>query len=310
MVNCACQDRSSSRGNALESLRKIRLSCTALREFVLPDVIWDRYCTFCNSEPDRARHISVPLLALREGYLSAFTFPIHSLLLEGIQANTCISAHYKNAFRENWVLEATARERYERSRQFLSRWFELRIAQWCSENGLPIKNLEAYGGPFDIEISCAQKHLTAAVEVKYLALSQHSYSSSVVATRNGCAVGSAPIYTPLDALLCRIADAAYQLREARVRRIAAILLSEYDFNFRIPLTDGTPWFNWSKPQLFTSEQSGREFAGAERLKDRLIDDKISQISSLDEIWIFAEGSELAIRRMHVITPKSGNITNG
>jgi hypothetical protein len=136
MIECECANkRIPNRSTALRDFELVRQKCSALHQVLIPDGIWPKYFSFCNSEKDEALHCPIAFLAYRRGFLRNFTAPIHRFLLEGLQSECEVTKQYKKDLVENWILQNNYKSRFEQSRIFQGRWGELCFALWLEQAG-------------------------------------------------------------------------------------------------------------------------------------------------------------------------------
>lgn len=301
MLECECtRKRIPDRSTALRDFEVVRQKCSALQQVMIPDEIWPKYFSFCNSQKDEALHCPIGFLAYCRGLLGNFTAPIHRFLLEGLPPERQVTRQYQMDLVENWILQGNYKSRYEKSRILQGRWGELCFALWLEQAGWRIKDLEAYGGPFDVE-AVSSEGTKSAFEVKYLGKEEFLFELSVTANLHGGVAGSSgSVYPPLDYLLYRLYVAGRKLHGYRGRKIAVAILTDYEQYFETPLEES--WIDWGRPQ-FTHHAKDIPFL-AEKFVDkpRLEEDVQRYIVSIDEIWIFQRGN-LSIERKHIIMPK-------
>lgn len=161
---------------------------------------------------NKAGHRSVLPIALGRGDLAQPTRPIHHYLLDHdtISADTIPS--YRNAFTEHWLAKPTDLERRQRFRVFFGKVVELQVAEWLEDQRWKICNLEAAGGPVDIQaVDSAGK--TFGFEVKFIGTEDGDFEAMAQA-ENGISGGPKDLPSTSNYLLFRAYEAAKQLAES------------------------------------------------------------------------------------------------
>lgn len=302
VLECECnRKRIPDRSMVLRDFELVRQKCSALHQVVIPDNIWPKYFSFCNSEKDEALHCPIAFLAYSRGFLGNFTAPIHRFLLEGPPPERKVTKQYQKDLLEDWFLQSNYKSRFEKSRIFQGRWGELCFALWLDQAGWRIENIEAYGGPFDVE-AISSMGTKCAFEVKYLGNEECLFELRVTANlRGGVAGKSMPVYPPLDYLLFRLYEASKKLDGYSGHKIVVAILTDYTEYFEIPLEES--WIDWSRPEFFRRGQDIEPFLSDKfAINPQLEKDVQRYITSIDEIWIF-RNDNLSIERKHVLKPK-------
>lgn len=302
ICECECTiKRIPDRSTALRYFELVRQKCSVLHQIMIPDEIWPRYFSFCDSEKDEALHCPIAFLAYCRGFLGNFTAPIHRFLLEGLPPEREVTQQYQKDLVENWILQDNYKSRFEKSRIFQGRWGELCFALWLEQAGWRIENLEAYGGPSDVE-AVSSEGTKSAFEVKYFANEECLFELGVTANLcGGVASSSMDVYPPLNYLLFRLYEASKKLDDYSDNKIAVVIITDYMQYFEIPLEES--WIDWRRPKFIRLGQGFEPF-----LRDKFVDNPRleeelqSYIASIDEIWIFQVGN-LSIERKHIIMPK-------
>lgn len=278
---------------------RLRSICPALR-LTVPDQLAEQHMHFTKSDPDEAFHCSIPFLAYRRGDLSDFTKAFHRFVLDGSEVRKEVTAQYRNDLREKWVLEIDEISRYKKARNYLSRLAEFHFAQWLETQHWRITNLELYGGQFDVEAMDGNQVATA-FEIKFLGQRDVLFELIRASFTNATA-GALGVYSPVDYLIFRIYQAARQLHEANTRRIAVIVVSDYDVSFKIPLSES--WVDWNNPSFLKRDQEIQKFLADKYTENPNLDADVKAfITELNEIWILRYKSPFGLHLEHRIQLK-------
>ncbi len=302
MLDCECtRKRIPDRSTDLRDFELVRQKCSALHQVVIPDEIWPQYFSFCNAKKDEALHCPIGFLAHCRGFLGNFTAPIHRFLLEGLPPERKVTKQYQKDLVENWILQGDYQSRFEKSKIFQGRWGELCFALWLDQAGWRIENLEAYGGPFDVE-AVSSEGTKSAFEVKYFANEECLFELGVIANlHGGVASSSMDVYPPLNYLLFRLYEASKKLDDYSHNKIAVVIITDYIQYFKIPLEESL--IDWRRPKFIRWGQCVEPFLSDKiALNPRLEEGVQRYIGSIDEIWIF-QVANLSIERKHIINPK-------
>lgn len=295
---CACQICATSVefAKGAKEFYELRDSCPAL-QLIIPDDLVEPHRASSTAEPDSAFHRSVPLLAYQRGWLPDFTASLHRFALDGECVRSNIRAQYLQDLRETWILEADELSRFKRCRNYLSRLAELDFARLLEADRWSIRNLEMYGGSFDVEAQ-DQTGSAAAFEIKFLGQREVLFELNRESFINPT-VGWLGVYSPIDYLLFRLYEAAHQLRGAKTKRIAVAIVSDYDISYKIPLSEG--WIDWANPAFLKRDSEIENFLKSEYAKNPGLDSEIKAlIGQLNEIWILRYGERFQLHCEHRI----------
>lgn len=252
-------------------------SCPALN-LTIPDRILEQHVTFTKSLPDTNNNRSIPFLAYQRGSLSDFTQSLHKFAFDKE-----ISAQYRSDLQETWVLESDETLSFKKLRNYRSRLAELDFAKWLESEQWIISNLEIYGGLFDVQACDAHQRATS-FEIKYLAQREVVFELIRDSFANSTAVASLGAYSPIDYLLFRLYEAAQQLKNSTMYRVAVAIVSDYQLSYQNPLSEG--WIDWNNPQFLKRDSEILPFLEKQYTRNPNLDaDLISTIQELDEIWI-------------------------
>ena len=255
--------------------------------------IYLRHRQFTSQHPNKANHCSVPYLAYRCRQLPRFTGPLHELTFENGRLRKCVTAQYVSDLKEKWIFQSDENSRFLSSRHYLSRLVELEVAQKLKIEQWTIEDLELKGGKFDIEAK-ANTENRAVFEVKYLAQREVVFELNMKSCGTS-AFAWLGVYSPIDYLIFRIYEAAKKLESVKSRRIAAIVLADYQLSFSIPLNEA--WVDWKNPAFLRKDSEIEQFLAVQYDQILNLDvDLQDKISRLNEIRIFSiNGYDLQLR---------------
>lgn len=309
--SCRCNEVeiAASLEDGHEQFYSVRTACPVLRDLIVPDKIFDEHRKVSFSPLDSANHMSIPRLAFLRGELNKFCSPLHDVLMVDGKIHRDITSQFRKDLQETWILQPTHLERFEQTRRFMSRWMEIKFAQWLESKGWRTSSMEALGGKFDYS-GFNPEGVKSDFEVKYIPKEDVAYELNVAAfnDENGVAVGHFDIYSPVDYLLLRIANAAKQLRKSVECRIVCIIAEEYHRALRIPLSDNPPWIELQDPQFTGLSEAIDPLLKKERAKNPSFDsDLITDIALVNEVWIMTPTNGFGLECKHVIYPKAPSI---
>ena len=148
-IQCPCQSFIiSNKHHVFEEFSSLREKCLALKDILIPDIIWDDFCKVAITAADSDRHQSILLNAFINGFLSKITSPVHRYLIEVSTIHKNLTQQYKKDLSERWILEGTPLAKHKKARSFRGKLLELLISEWLTVTGWRIDNLEALGGNF------------------------------------------------------------------------------------------------------------------------------------------------------------------
>jgi hypothetical protein len=271
----------------LNELRRIRENCVVLRQILLPDDIWPKYQAVSIDVMDRARHKPIILLALKYGYLSKITSPLHNYLTRNGRIKSHLKKQYLQDLRETWLTNDQSDLRHHQlSRIFLGKLTELQIAEWIEEQGWSVSNLAALCGAADIEAMSA-KGDKFFLEVKFIGESDEIFQKRL----EECG-GSFNSYDGANYVLFRSYEAARQLQSFN-RKFIIIVINNLAWPYlSLPINDG--YINWDSPMFFLLEASNdwHAFLHKQKEKYRDIDDDLNRyFRNINQLWIVRQGSE-------------------
>ena len=156
--NCPCQNlprgqdiASAGRHEVIRSFEEIREQCSALKDVLVPNEVWNGFRTAVLESDEDVLHQHILLVAYRRGVLRQLTTPVHRYLIDFDRRRMRVNKNYLKDLREVWIPHDLGAKRPQNTRAFWGRLTELHIAEWLEEMGWTIANLEAWGGKLDIE---------------------------------------------------------------------------------------------------------------------------------------------------------------
>ena len=120
LMTCKCMN-----ANEWDKFEKLRGQCSALKEILVPDNVWNKFQVMNSKERDKAFHRSMILLALERGYLNKITSPVHRYLMEGSRPKALVNNNYKNDLIELWMSKNNEKERHKDARIYMGKLVEL-----------------------------------------------------------------------------------------------------------------------------------------------------------------------------------------
>lgn len=269
MNSCACLSATNgielvrdTDGNiSLEDFVELRQRCSALRDILLPEGIWQKFLQWHRVGDDVASHYSVVLLAYRRGYLSKVTGPIHRYLLTetGILADA--RKQYLKDLREKWMLDRNPEDRHRLSRTFRGRLIELQYAEWLESQSHSILGMEAIREGPDIEAR-SPDGVTISYEVKFFGLEDADFQTLVASMQSGPVAGFISPYQALNYLIFRVYEASVQLASAVGERIVVIVIDAIAW-FRFDVQVKHRWIDWNNPSFVQIDEGWRRFMEAQ-----------------------------------------------
>ncbi len=293
---CLCQTATPADSNkALQKFESIRAECSALQEILVPNHIWPEFKQLAGKDYNEARHQYILLGALKNGFLSKITFPIHRFLLDKGGPKINLTNQYRKDLVEQWMLENNPLERHRKSRIFQGKLAELLAAAWIEDQGWKIHNLEALGGEFDIEATSAD-NASSTIEVKYIGQEDVHFEKIMESLTSGNAVGGSwGLYDGYNFFLFKAYDAAKQLSSSNKARLGFIIICNMAWGFfEMPIKDD--WIS-NRPLTFSNSASSKwQNFIAEKKKEKkfsnIENDLNDVISQLNELWIIEERNQL------------------
>ena len=206
---CLCQKNSrineeSPCEDVWKELGNLYNKCHAVKFLIPCFESWFKY----NKEPEEtAFHQSTLVLALRRGHLDRITSPIHRYCLSNEKP---LCKQYEKDLRETWFSRADYLNRHKKSRIWMGRMAELKVAEWLEGNGWNVEEMEAWGGKNDIKAISPENGKTL-IEVKYIGQEDEDFKHLVAHLAGGSAIQSYNPYKAFNFALLKIFEAAYQL---------------------------------------------------------------------------------------------------
>lgn len=297
-IDCVCQSAGSAdRGKVLTEFERLRDQCDALKTYFVPDEIygdWKNAEQCLINHPQNDSHRSVLTLALERGRMGRVTSPVHRYLLKN-----SVSVNYKNAFRETWLFKSSPVERHGKSRMYMGKLMELKVAECLEDAGWKITNLEAWGGSFDIEAEHPKGSEQYCLEVKYIGQENDDFLQLLKSLGGEGAIQQVSPYIACNYALFRIYEASKQLEKCRgphKKAVALVIDQTTWYRFEIPLKE-----KWIKERGYTfnlDSESVRNdcawqlfFNQTGKKKYPQVETEISQaVCGLDEIKILTFGN--------------------
>lgn len=280
---------SEDESESLEVLGTIRETCPTLRHIFLPDAIWRDFKAW-HSTPDLvAAHRSMILLALERGHLKRLTSSIHRYLVDGAGVHPNVRDQYLKDLRERWMHYADPLERHHKSRIFMGRITELQVAEWLESRGWTITGLEALGGGPDIEARDPDGNVTA-IEVKSIGTEDDDFKMILRSMAGEPAGGVVSPYSAINYLVFRIYEAAKQLSQFDLPRIALVVIgSGYWWRFKMQLEGG--WIDWANAAFLDSGPAWQEFIGKQEERYPQLETELGAVvRGIHAVWILKRSS--------------------
>ncbi|TDJ52321.1 MAG: hypothetical protein E2O43_04465 [Nitrospina sp.] len=230
---------------------------------------------------DDTHHRSIVLLGLERGYLGKITSPIHKFILN----NSLTTQDYKSSLNETWLFAEEGLERNKIFKIFIGKLSELCYANYLEDNGYKIKNLEAWGGPFDI--SASKKGKTFDFEAKFIGLSDDNFANIVDELAGNPKGYSWDANEANDYLLLRIYESAKQLEGSGASKKFSVMIIDKmtDFKFKIKKQDD--WLKpFNKPRFRFYNDTNPFFQEQIKKYPDIMDDLESTLSTLSSIQIY------------------------
>jgi hypothetical protein len=165
-ADCAClKGREYRPEEVVPAFADLRNECAALREVLAPDDSWSSIIADAEN-PNAAAHRSYLLLALQRGCLDRVTRPVHRFLMRSHEVRSDLTNQYRQDLPERWF-KGDEVERHQRFRRLFGKIVELQVAQWLTDLGWTVTDLEALGHRCDIAARSPQES-SFSIEVKYL----------------------------------------------------------------------------------------------------------------------------------------------
>lgn len=265
---------------------EIRKQCPALREILLPDIIWQKVLNRLGTDDSVAAHTSIFLLAFRRGCLSAVTEPIHRFLLtESGIIDPRIRRQYLEDLQEKWLLAPDPVRRHSLCRIYRGRLLELQFARRLEACGETVIALEAWREGADIQTELPLDGSVHTYEVKFVGLEDTDFA--LLPAERAASISS---YVAPNYLLFRIYEAAKQLESADGCRHAIVVLDEQTWRLRLkqPLED--EWIAKNSFCLFpVAEDKWNQFILKQQKRYlSLPDDMSASITTLNNVEIFRQ----------------------
>ncbi len=134
----------------IRSFEVIRGQCSALKDVLVPNEVWDAVRTAVLETGEDVLQQHILLVAYRRGFLRQLTTPVHRYLIDFDRRRMRLNKNHLKDLREAWGPQDLGAKRHQKTRAFWGRLTELHVAEWLEEMGWMISNLEARGGKLDI----------------------------------------------------------------------------------------------------------------------------------------------------------------
>lgn len=280
MADCLCFcPPDEMTGSLVDRLEATRLGCPVLRELCIPEELWPEFRAWHAGRDPVAWHHSIYALALDRGHLSTLTGPLHRLLLSDSEVLLGLRRQYREDLKERWMLSQDPLVRHQRCRVYLGRITELQVAEWLTSQGWEVIGIEALRDGPDIT-AVHPSEGECDVEVKLIGTEDADFESILHAIAGDPAGCSLSPYEAINYLLFRAWEAARQLQRSARRRIAVVVISDWD-RFEIQLDGG--WIDWRSPRFKEQDDTllpdlRNRFPELER--QSAVADALAQINSL------------------------------
>ncbi len=227
-------------------LDSLQQNCPVIKNILLPNVnSLTKLQEFLTSN-GRELHIPIIIHACQDGILGQYSSPFHHFCYENKLPNKQLTQRYLGELQENWF-DGDAFNRKKQSDRFVSRFMELKFAEWLISNNYELLDLEAYGGEFDV--SAKKIDTLFDFEVKYIPQSFDDFGLAYSAWKSPkkSAVASMSVYATLDYLFLRIHNSSAQLQKSTNKKISVVIT--YDYAFRYKRYFEEKWIDWKKVTL-------------------------------------------------------------
>jgi hypothetical protein len=290
-MKCSCLSTGEHRiEDAGDALAALRAECGALSVLLAPGDAWAGILAGAAS-PNAARHLSCLLLALHRGCLDRVTRPIHHFLMTDQTVRPEVTNQYRRDLAERWLLDGDEMERHKRFRGFFGKIVELQVAQWLTELGWTVGDLEALGHSCDIAAQSPEGS-AHSIEVKYIGQGDDDFRLVLDSLKGDRLAGSLPLYGAINYLLFRAYEAAIGLRGEVGLKMAIIVVDAQTWPI-VEVTLTNAWVDWTHPTfLRTEEEDWNRFLETQR-QDRYpaINSELHNlVRTLDRIWIVTLGN--------------------
>jgi hypothetical protein len=157
------------------------------------------------------------------------------------------SKQYVKNLRERWMFDRDPVERNRLSRIFRGMLIELQFTAWLESQCHEIVGMEAYRKRPDIETVSADG--ATSFEVKFFGVEDGDFRILLKSMNGGEPAGtSVSLYEPIHYMLLRLYHAAIQLRLAKGRKTAVIVIDEMGW-WRFQMQFMGNWIDWDNPKF-------------------------------------------------------------
>ena len=310
--NCPCQSlprgqeiTSAGHQEVMRSFEAIRGQCSALKDVLVPNEVWDGFRTAVLESDEDVLHQHILLVAYRRGLLRQITTPVHRYLIDFDRRRMRVNKNHLKDLREAWAPQDLGAKRPQKTRAFWGRLTELHVAEWLEKMGWKISNLEAWGGKLDIECTSPTR-TECAVEVKSIVSEDADYVADVNRPDWRGAPETASPYQASNLVLFRGLEAADKLRDCEKVRIACLVVSE-EIWYRFEPSLKESWSLWDSPRFIEMRPKLQHVIQRNKRIDPENRDELKRlINHLNALWIVKKspGFELSSQRVVAITGPS------
>lgn len=245
IIDCPCTRPESYLGG-ISGFEKLRSECEALNRVLLPENVWTNFKQYCVEDYDRALHRPFLFLSFERGVIHKITAPVHKYLLSD---TACLSKQYQKDLVEKWMNKSSEHERRRYSLIYFGRIAELLITEYASNNGYIVEDLEALGGTHDLMLKNSVLGIKCAAEVKYIGVSLEIFTQYMNAFGDGNPCNSiSPPGDGINRFLLRVYDAALQLGECKLNKLALIVLDPTQWH-QVKHIEYDGWLDWDNIQF-------------------------------------------------------------
>lgn len=286
-IGCVCESPSD------KPFSEVRAGCRVLRDVVVPTSVWNDYSKCLDADPNG--HLPIFYLAHTRGGLGKLTKCLHTQLIQRLDSGGTLRKNYEEDLKEKWSVAGTEEERHRRSRRFMGKFVEFKVAAYLEEIGHQVTTLEAFGGEFDIS-TVDPKGIGCDIEVKYMGVEDCDFDLNTRTARGEFVTGHSSHYEDADYVLFRILQGALQLSSSQSHRVCMFVADSQAWS-RVSLAFRDHWIDWREPRFQSSEFPASDFIKNEIQHGRCPEDLKRQIRNLprliDELRIISySGHEL------------------
>jgi hypothetical protein len=293
-ANCPCLDVGEHRQeDVIYAFAALRSECGALNTVLAPADAWSAMVTDA-ANPNAAVHRSYLLLALQRGCLDRVTRPVHRFLMRGQHVRPDVTKQYLEDLPERWLNKGDEMERHKRFRRFFGKIVELQVAQWLTDLGWAVTDLEALGHRCDIAGQSAAG-VPHSIEVKYLGQTDDDFRLVLDSMKGDRQAGWLGVYGAINYLLFRAYEVAVSLRAEADSRMAILVVDAQTWPLiEVPLANG--WVDWARPKFVPTEEAGwnRFLESQRQTRYPAIDSDLADlVGTLTRLWIVTLGNRFS-----------------